>query len=466
MPVKGHRRTTKKMTPTHRPAATAPAETLPPPSDFLGRLRQVGPSLILTAGIVGSGELIVTTTLGARLGFAALWLILLSCASKVVLQVEIGRYAISSGDSSLRSADRIPGPRWRASWVVWGWLLSTLISACLVGGIVGGVAQCLTLVLPQLSVTAWGVIACLVTLGILLSGGYSVVERGAMLMVVAFSLTTVVAAGALQWSGHALSPENVWEGLTFQLPAQGGLALAFALFGLTGVGTSDLFAYPNWCLEKGYARHIGPRSGRPDWNQRARGWIRVMQLDALLAMGIYTTITVAFYLLGAAVLHGQGLVPEGGQMIATLSRTFTGIFGPWGYFVFLTGALVTLYSTLFASVAANAIMGLDCLTVFGFLARNRPLQRVRWRRGLQVFWAAVYATIFLAFPEQPVQLIVVGGVVQTGMLPVIACSILYLRYRRLDRGIGPSPWVDWLLWLSAGLTLCVAAYTLLGHLDG
>ena len=453
------------MTPTHQSADTGPAEPLPPPQHFLGRLRQIGPSLILTAGIVGSGELIVTTTLGARLGFAALWLILLSCASKVVLQVEIGRYAISSGDSSLMSVDRIPGPRWRASWVVWGWLLSTLISASLVGGIVAGVAQCLHLVLPHLSVAAWGVVACLVTLGILLSGGYSVVERGAMLMVVAFSLTTVVAAGALQWSDHALSPENVWEGLTFQLPAQGGLALAFALFGLTGVGTSDLFAYPNWCLEKGYARHIGPR-GKPDWNNRARGWIRVMQLDALLAMGIYTTITVAFYLLGAAVLHGQGLVPEGGQMIATLSRTFTGIFGPWGYFVFLTGALVTLYSTLFASVAANAIMGLDCLTVFGFLSRNRPLQRIRWRRGLQVFWAAVYATIFLAFPEQPVQLIVVGGVVQTGMLPVIAGSILYLRYRRLDRGIGPSPWVDGLLWLSAGLTLCVAAYTLLGHLGG
>lgn len=229
------------MTQTRRSSENGPARTLPPPTDFPGRLRQVGPSLILTAGIVGSGELIVTTTLGARLGFAALWLILLSCVSKVVLQVEIGRYAISSGDSSLGSVDRIPGPRWRASWVVWGWLLSTLISASLVGGIVGGVAQCLHILLPQVSVTSWGVVACLVTLGILLSGGYSVVERGSMLMVVAFSLTTVVAAGALQWSGHALSPENVWEGLTFQLPAQGGLALAFALFGLTGVGTSDLF---------------------------------------------------------------------------------------------------------------------------------------------------------------------------------------------------------------------------------
>lgn len=217
---------------------------------------------------------------------------------------------------------------------------------------------------------------------------------------------------------------------------------------------------------KGYARHIGPRGSQPDWYARARGWIRVMQLDALMAMSVYTVITVAFYFLGAAVLHRQGLVPEGGQMIDTLSETFTGIFGPWGYFVFLSGALVTLYSTLFASVAANAIMGLDCLAVFGVVSGDRPLQRSRWRRGMQVFWAVVYATIFLAFPEQPVQLIVVGGVVQTGMLPVIACSILYLRYRRLDRGIGPSPWVDGLLWLSGGLTLCVAAYTLVGRLVG
>ncbi len=447
------------------PTEKAPAGILPPPASFLGRVRNVGPSLILTAGIVGSGELIVTTSLGARLGFVALWLILLSCASKVVLQVEIGRYAISSGDSSLRSADRIPGPRWRASWVVWGWLGITLISASLVGGIVGGVAQCLHLLLPHLGVTSWGVIACLITLMVLLSGGYRVVERGSMVMVVAFSLTTVVAAGALQWSNYAVSPQDVWEGLKLRLPAQEGLALAFVLFGLTGVGTADLFAYPNWCLEKGYARHIGPRDGDPTWYQRARGWVRVMQLDALLAMVIYTVVTVAFYFLGAAVLNRQGLMPEGSQMIDTLSKTFTGIFGVWGYYVFLLGALVTLYSTLFASVAANAIMGLDCLTVFGFVPAEDPLKRIRWRRSLQVFWAAIYLLIFLSFTEQPVQLIVLGGMAQTGMLPVIAFSIIYLRYRRLDRRIGPSAWIDGLLWLSGGLTLCIALYTLVRHLS-
>ena len=48
----------------------------------------------------------------------------------------------------------------------------------------------------------------------------------------------------------------------------------------------------------------------------------------------------------------------------------------------------------------------------------------------------------------------------------VSGDCLYLRYRRLDRGIGPSAWTDGLLRLSAGLTLCVAAHTLPGHLDG
>ncbi|NCF86819.1 MAG: hypothetical protein GWQ08_15020, partial [Verrucomicrobiaceae bacterium] len=40
-----------------------------PPSDWRGILKQLGPGLIISANIVGSGELIVTTKLGADVGF-------------------------------------------------------------------------------------------------------------------------------------------------------------------------------------------------------------------------------------------------------------------------------------------------------------------------------------------------------------------------------------------------------------
>ena len=56
-------------------------------------LRQVGPGLIITAAIVGSGELIVTTKLGADVGFVLLWFIILGCLLKVFVQIELGRYA-------------------------------------------------------------------------------------------------------------------------------------------------------------------------------------------------------------------------------------------------------------------------------------------------------------------------------------------------------------------------------------
>jgi hypothetical protein len=54
----------------------------------------------------------------------------------------------------------------------------------------------------------------------------------------------------------------------------------FGAFGITGVGASELFAYPYWCLEKGYARYTGPRTADPEWAARARGWMRVLYLDA------------------------------------------------------------------------------------------------------------------------------------------------------------------------------------------
>ena len=76
-------------------------------------LRQLGPGLIISAMIVGSGELIVTPKLGAEVGFSLLWFIVVGCLLKVFVQVELGRFAISEGCTTLEAMDLMPGPRWR-----------------------------------------------------------------------------------------------------------------------------------------------------------------------------------------------------------------------------------------------------------------------------------------------------------------------------------------------------------------
>ena len=65
-----------------------------PPTSFLGMLKYLGPGFILSASIVGSGELVATTLLGAEGGFVVMWIILLSCLVKVTLQLEIGKHVI------------------------------------------------------------------------------------------------------------------------------------------------------------------------------------------------------------------------------------------------------------------------------------------------------------------------------------------------------------------------------------
>ena len=130
-----------------------------------------------------------------------------------------------------------------------------------------------------------------------------------MVKVSFFTVLTVCAAAVLFGTPGAISTADLEEGFALHLP-KAGLATAIAVFGITGVGATELVMYPYWCIEKGYARYTGPRDGTAAWLPRARGWIRVMHLDIACSLVIYTCATLAFYLLGAGVLHKAGLVPK------------------------------------------------------------------------------------------------------------------------------------------------------------
>lgn len=126
------------------------------------RLRKIGPGIILAGSIVGSGELLLTTSLGANHGFAFLWLILFSCVIKVFVQTELGRYAISSGKPTLGAINELPGPRLGAHWIVWCWLFMMLTTIFQLGAMTGTVGQSLNLAFPNVAVSvahSWIILA-------------------------------------------------------------------------------------------------------------------------------------------------------------------------------------------------------------------------------------------------------------------------------------------------------------------
>jgi Mn2+/Fe2+ NRAMP family transporter len=446
--------------------APTPAPPQEPPHSLGVALRNIGPGLILAGAIVGTGELIATTNLGAKVGFALLWLVVLSCFIKVFVQVELGRYAISSGDATFAAFRRLPGPGVLLVWWCAGMVIATQMQ---IGAMIGGIAQSIEMILPNRPVEPsrwttwpWAVLVTVATAVLLTTGSYRLIERVSTFLVAGFTLMTVACVLFLP-ADHAIAPAQIASGFTFAIPAGAALA-AFTMFGITGVGASELLAYPYWCIEKGYARHVGPRDESAAWADRARGWMRVLRLDAWVSMVVYTIATLAFYLLGAAVLHrttaGQGLEGAGeGRMIAALVDMYTPSLGPSNARLFVVaGAFCVLYSTLFAATAGNSRLLADALRVSGLIPRDERSYRLTIRLVTIALLAFAFG-LYLVFGNL-VTMVMVGAVMQGLSLPLIAAAAVFLRYRRTDRRITAGPLWDLGLWLSfAGLTLA-ALYTL------
>ena len=442
--------------PPPNPYALDPRAIEEPPASFFSTLRRIGPGMVLAASIVGSGELIATTTLGAQAGYTALWIVILSCFIKPVIQAELGRYTIATGMTGLEALNQLPGPRVaRVNWVVWAWAVMVAATQLQVGGMYGGVSQVLHLLAPAVPVNVWVVAILLLTLALLLGGGYARIERIAVVKVALFTLLTVLAAIILLRMPQFFSWSAIGEGLRFQLPSA-GLGMAVAVFGITGVGATELCMYPYWCVEKGYAQFTGPRASG-GWERRARGWIRVMHFDIVVSMIIYTAATVAFYLLGAGVLHGMGLVPKAADMIPVLSNVYTQTLGGWTIGLFYAGAIATLYGTIFAATAAHSRLFADLCRLTGQFEVDDLRRRLAFRKRFVVLLTLTPVVLFLTL-ESPVTMVMAGGIAQALMLPIVGIGAIFLRHRRLPSEIAPSPLTTAALWVSTAVIVIVMAY--------
>jgi manganese transport protein len=397
------------------------------------RLRDcLGPSIIIAAAVVGTGELIVAPRLGATVGLSALWIVILGCMVKVLLQEELGRHTILTGDTTLEALDRVPGPRWRLSWA--GWALPLLIIAGNVqmGGILVSMVQTMGLFgIPGHTM----LLATLVSAGtavLLVFGRYGFIESTSGILVASFTLLTLLALVFLQRTEDAI-----------------------AVFGITGIGTSELVFYPYWCLEKGYAKDL--KAGIIEDPSLIKRRILGMRIDISAAVLIYTFSTIAFFILGAAILHGRQDIPKGLDMIETLSQMYTKTFGQWVFVIFLIGALVVLFSTFLVAMATWARLIADIGRRF---APNKKTFNhrsvVNWSIGIL---ATVYVVMVAGFTNTPQWLIVGGAVVQTILLPVFAIAILLIRRKRAPE-YRPGPVFNVALYLSVAVIVVAAVFAL------
>lgn len=447
--------------------ALDPKDAMLAPTSMKERWKFLGPGMIMSAAVIGSGELITTTTMGARVGFALLWLILVSTLVKVWVQMELATYTILRGEPAMQAYARVPFKVGKASWINVLWFMMDVAKMLQRGGIIGGAVAAFSIMLPvfgeelsQPSLVFWTVILLIITITLNIMNRYKLIEGIAAAMVVVFTVITVGLAVTLPFTPFAYTGADLASGLTFNIPA-GALGIAVAVFGLTGVGADEMTTYTYWCMEKGYARWTGPDDGSEERAQRAEGWIKVMRLDIFVSWVVTTLCTMSFYTMGAAVLHPQGLNPTGNTVITTLSRMFSDTMGPVGFYIFLIGAIGVLWSTFIASTASVPRLWANNLAAFGVYDWHDTQKRARLIRIFTIVMPIIWAATYLGL-KSPVFMVMIGGIGGAIFLLAVVVAVWYLRTHFIPKRFKSNTFLTVMLVVSS---LAIGTLAIISLLD-
>jgi amino acid transporter len=163
------------------------------------------------------------------------------------------------------------------------------------------------------------------------------------------------------------------------------------------------------------------------------------------------------------VLNRLDTVPEGYAMIRTLASMYTETLGGWASDVFLAGAFIVLFSTLFSALAGWSRIFSDAFARIGLFDFNNPTSRGRSIAILAWTFPTIWIILAL-FTENPAWNVILGGLSTCVILLLVLGAALYFRYRRLPKQLTPSRFYDVALWISSAAILAVgiyAAYTAL-----
>ena len=156
-----------------------PSKIKEPPRGSGPSLRFLGPGMITSAAVVGSGELLTATALGAQVGFVLLWLVLVSTFVKVWVQIALARWAISTGRPAVTGYNDVPPKIAKRGWMAYLSLL--LFAQFLIGqaGVISAAAFAFSTLFPiggdpytTLSIGVWVAILAAGAIAIHLANRY------------------------------------------------------------------------------------------------------------------------------------------------------------------------------------------------------------------------------------------------------------------------------------------------------
>jgi len=397
--------------------------TIKTPPKGLAILAMIGPAFIWCAEYIGSGEVILSTRVGAILGSGVMWAIFFGIFLKYWIGMSGARYTVCTGEGMIDLFERIPGPR---HWVIWVVLVVQFISATIAIGSIASAAGIFVNALVPISPYFGGWFVTVFALVVVWSGVFDMLK-----MIMSF-FVFIIIIGVL-YVAIAVFPGwmVLLQGLLPRVPTVPDWALSLSdahsnpwreilpLLGWAAGGFASQVWYTYWVLGAGYGAAAGRDYGQPadlhmlrnlsrQAAERIKGWCRVVYTDATIAMLIGNTVTISFMLAGAGVLRPNHLAPQGESVALTLSSIFSSRWGALGGVVFMVAAAAALISTQVGQLAGWPRLLADCvrLCIPGF-------SKLAWKKQFRMillffFCSNMFIVYSLGF--KPVFLVKLGAV--------------------------------------------------------
>ena len=357
------------------PSRIPPLREADLPSREVSLWKLIGPGAILVGLSIGSAEIIMWPWVTAQFGASMLWAAALGVFLQIFVNLEIGRWAIATGDTTYTAYARL------SMAVIHAMLGIGFIMTCLPGWArISGVALKALLLGPDHASADW-LWTTVTFVGVLLvlfgpKVMYAALERTVVAMVVfiiAGLLVVVYEVGNTEYLteigrglvnvGHIETSDNF------------SFYRFFAAMVFAGSGGSGNLWYAFYLRDKnvGMGARIPRLTNRfrsreetdtpvgyiypetPENQRRFRDWFRYLAIDQVVIFFGLNMFTILLFAYAAmSVLYAQGIVPAEGRILWDEAVILQQSMGTAGRYLFLVIGMAALFSTQLAVVDGTA----------------------------------------------------------------------------------------------------------------
>ncbi|ACI92766.1 putative membrane protein [Afipia carboxidovorans OM5] len=425
---------------------------LPEPLPFK---QVVGPSVILLAGAIGSGEYVLWPYITTQTGMALVWLATIGILTQYFLNMEITRYTLATGETAITGFTRL--------WKPWGFLfIFMVVIPWMWPGWATGSSTAITYTFGLSEAAVVPItIASLVLIGIVLTVSpvvYKTVEKIQFFLVgliVLFMIYTVFGLlTGKSWSA-------LFAGFTTEIPNMPAamtsipVALLLGAIAFAGAGGSLNLAQSNWVRDKGLGmgahlpKIVSPitgdetRSGaigyffpQDEKNlARWRGWWNVADREQFITFFVLGLLAILLFMALAFTYVGVGSKAQNFDFVRLLGENLSAQVSPWVGAAFWGTGVVVLMSTNLA------VIDMVSRLVADIIKTNWTRDSKTWTESRVYFivaWLMIAfgSIILLTGVKQPLLLLIIASALNGLVMFVYSVLLIQLNRGMLPRSIG------------------------------